>query len=230
MKNIDLINSNRYSIWFNQYYILIFCGFLFLFILLAFLAPVFMKIKLDAPANLIYGIYKFFCHQLAFRSWFLFGQQSFYPRIISGINTVKSYESATGDYQLNLEFARNFIGNEKLGYKVALCQRDLAIYSSLLIFGLIYYLSGKRIRPLPWYLWILIGLIPIGLDGVSQFGGLGIDFLSWLPVRESTPLLRTLTGCLFGITTALFIFPLLEENMQEKLKHIEINLPNRKDR
>ena len=33
--------------------------------------------------------------------------------------------------------------------------------------------------------------------------------------RESTPLLRTLTGALFGFSTAWFGFPLIEESMAE---------------
>jgi hypothetical protein len=36
-----------------------------------------------------------------------------------------------------------------------------------------------------------------------------------LPYYESTPFLRTLTGFLFGFTTAWFMFPLIEEAMAE---------------
>ncbi len=190
-------------------------GLLFLFLFIAFLAPIFMKLGLEQPAKFIYWVYDAFCHQLTFRSWFLFGQQSFYPRELAGIPNIISYEKATGDFQLNLKFAREFPGNETLGYKVALCQRDVAIYGSLFLFGLIFQLSGKKIKSIPWYLWIIIGLLPIGVDGITQFGGLGISFLAWLPVRESTPLLRTITGMLFGIATGLFMFPMVEENMKQ---------------
>jgi hypothetical protein len=38
---------------------------------------------------------------------------------------------------------------------------------------------------------------------------------SVLPYRESTPLLRVLTGGLFGFTTAWFAFPYMEESMAE---------------
>lgn len=216
------MNKSKIASWFNKNYMAVICGLLFLFLFFAFLAPILMKIGWETPAHLIYWVYDAFCHQLAFRSWFLFGQQSFYPRILAGISGIQTYESITGDYQLNLAFARNFKGDEQFGYKVALCQRDIAIYISLLISGLLFQLFGRRVKPISWYIWILIGLIPIGLDGISQFGGLGIDFLSWLPVRESTPLLRSLTGCLFGITTAFFIFPLIEDNMKERSKELSI--------
>jgi uncharacterized membrane protein len=189
-------------------------GLLFLFLLFAFLAPIFMKIKLEQPARFVYWVYEAFCHQLAFRSWFLFGQQPFYPRELAQVPNYISYEKAMGDFQLDLNFAREFLGNDILGYKVALCERDVAIYGSLLLFGFIFQITGKKIKPIPWYMWILFGLLPIGIDGITQFGGLGISFLSWLPVRESTPLLRSVTGILFGITTGLFMFPLIEENMR----------------
>ena len=204
-----------FSNWFNHNYMWIITGLLFFFLLAAFLAPIFMKLGLEQPAKFIYWIYEVFCHQLTFRSWFLFGQQTFYPRELAGIPNIISYEKTTGDFQLDLKFAREFLGNDVLGYKVALCQRDVANYGSLLLFGFIFQLSGKKIKPLPWYLWIILGLLPIGVDGITQFGGLGISFLAWLPVRESTPVLRTTTGLLFGITTGLFIFPMVEENMSQ---------------
>jgi len=32
-------------------------------------------------------------------------------------------------------------------------------------------------------------------------------------VRESSPVLRTITGALFGVCTGLFMFPMIEETM-----------------
>jgi uncharacterized membrane protein len=207
--------NHSFSTWFNKNYMWIIIGLLSLFLFVAFLAPILMKIKLEKPARFIYWVYDAFCHQLAFRSWFLFGQQPFYPRELANIPNFVSFEKVTGYFQLDLNYAREFLGNELLGYKIALCQRDVAIYTSLLLSGLVYQLSGKKIKPIPWYFWIILGLLPIGVDGITQFGGLGISFLSWLPVRESTPLLRSITGLLFGVTTGLFMFPLIEENMRQ---------------
>jgi uncharacterized membrane protein len=63
----------------------------------------------------------------------------------------------------------------------------------------------------------VVGLGPIGLDGFSQLlSQIPNTFLqSILPYRESIPLLRALTGFLFGITTAWFMFPLIEESMAD---------------
>ena len=133
------------------------------------------------------------------------------------------FESATGITHLHdassitrLE-ARAYVGNETVGYKTALCERDIAIYGAMFLFALIFSLTGRRIKPLHWALWILIGLGPIGLDGfsqiISQFEISALDVL--LSYRESTPFLRTLTGFFFGLATAWFGIPYVEESMRE---------------
>jgi len=100
---------------------------------------------------------------------------------------------------------------------MALCERDIAIYSGIFLFGLVYALTHRRIKPLHWMGWVLIGMAPIGLDGFSQlFSQLEWSALaSILPYRESTPFLRVLTGALFGIATAWFAYPYMEESMSE---------------
>jgi uncharacterized membrane protein len=198
--------------WFEKNYLWIICCFLSLYLGISFLAPIAMHFGWTDIGDLIYKIYSPFCHQLAFRSWFLFGLQAYYPRQLVEVNMV-SYEQITGDTARNFEFARSFAGNEIMGYKVALCQRDISIYGSLLFIGFLFQMTGKKIKSIPWWIWIVIGLVPIAIDGITQFGGLGIHLFSFLPNRESTPLLRTITGTLFGSTTGLFLFPLLEETM-----------------
>ena len=198
--------------WLDKNYLWIICLFLSLYLGISFLAPLAMYIGWTGIGDLTYKIYSPFCHQLAFRSWFLFGLQAYYPRQLVNANVV-SYEQITGDTAINLDFARSFVGNEIMGYKVALCQRDTSIYGSLLLIGIFFQATGKKIKSIPWWLWILVGLIPVAIDGITQFGGLGIRIFSFLPNRESTPLLRAITGALFGSTTGLFLFPLLEETM-----------------
>jgi uncharacterized membrane protein len=58
----------------------------------------------------------------------------------------------------------------------------------------------------------------MGIDGVTQLPGLLENTFAWLPVRESTPLLRTITGLLFGISTAAYGYPLIEQTMLESRK------------
>lgn len=220
---VTFTKSDRFSRWFSNHYMVFLNFFTGIYVLFAFLAPVFMKVGLEGPAKVIYKVYSPLCHQLAFRSFFLFGEQPYYPRELAGVEGVVTYGQATGFNEYDLDTARDFLGNEAMGYKVALCERDIAIYLALFLFGLVFALTGKKIKPLPWFLWILIGLGPIGLDGFSQLlSQTGLGIFSWLPLRESTPLLRTLTGACFGLATAWFGFPYIEESVQENRRDMAL--------
>jgi uncharacterized membrane protein len=213
--------SDGFTYWIAKHYLAMFNLFVLIYVGLPFLAPVMMKSGAEAPARVIYKAYSAVCHQLAFRSFFLFGEQPVYPRAAAGVNELKSFAEATGmsegNYDQDILAARFYVGEinheHAIGYKVALCERDIAIYASILLFGLVYALTGRRLPPLPWYLWILFALAPIGLDGFSQI--LSQPPLNLLPYRESTPFLRVLTGALFGFGTAWFGYPLVEETMAE---------------
>jgi uncharacterized membrane protein len=237
-EHIEQIGDNRYlerykrarnfsfmdsvTEWLSSHYLFLFNAILFFYSGLPFIAPVLMKNGFTAPARVIYAIYSPFCHQMAFRSWFLFGEQTYYPRDVAGINSVASYESAILQNQnvdeTSLDFistARSFLGNDQVGYKIALCERDIALYGGLLIFGIIFAMTGRKIKQIPWYIWLGIGLLPIGIDGASQLPSLISGLPGWLPIRESTPFWRTLTGGLFGVFSAWYLYPLIEETMKD---------------
>jgi uncharacterized membrane protein len=173
-----------------------------------------MNAGLPGLARPIYTVYGAVCHQLAFRSWFLFGEQPAYPRTAAGVEGLVPYGEATGQSENALLDARRYIGDEKVGYKVAFCERDVAIYAAMFVFGLVYAISKRRIPALPWYLWFVIGIGPIAFDGFSQLLSQLPGFTLW-DYRESTPFLRTFTGGLFGFTTAWFGFPVVDETMAE---------------
>lgn len=88
------------------------------------------------------------------------------------------------------------------GYQTCLCSRCLAIYTSILVAGvaLTVFRNNRVIRALPWYYWLL-GMVPMALDGFTQLFG----------VHESNLALRLLTGTIFGLATAWFLFPQIEE-------------------
>lgn len=210
-------NSDRFSYWLSNHYVALLNLLVLVYLGLPVFAPVLMRAGLVKPANLIYRGYGFVCHQLAFRSFFLFGEQYVYPREAAGLEGVLSYSQATGlseaSTEADLFAARSFTGNEEIGYKIALCQRDVAIYGSIFLFGLLFAITGRKLKPLPWYFWIILGLVPIGIDGFSQL--LSQPPLSLWDFRESTPALRVVTGFLFGFTTAWFGYPLVEQAMLE---------------
>jgi uncharacterized membrane protein len=212
--------ADRVSYWISRHYLAVLNVLLVLYIGFPFLAPVFKKAGWNGPANVIYKVYSPLCHQWAFRSFFLFGEQAYYPHAAANMAGVLTFEQVSGITDVNdpsrLQ-ARLFEGDAQLGYKVALCERDVAIWGAMALFGLVFALFGRKLPKIHWLLWVIVGLGPIGLDGFSQlFSQLNIGFIqSFLPYRESTPFLRVLTGFLFGITTAWFMFPMLEESMAE---------------
>ncbi|MEW6718047.1 MAG: DUF2085 domain-containing protein [Chloroflexota bacterium] len=204
---------DRLAYWFSRHYLLVFNLLVIVYVGLPFAAPVLMKVGASRPARVIYFIYGMLCHQLAFRSWFLFGEQPFYPRAAAGVVGVIPYGEATGLSEFDVVTAAKFIGNELLGYKVALCQRDVAIYAGILLFGLIFALSKRRLPSLHWSLWFLLGILPIGIDGLTQV--MSQPPINLLPYRESMPLLRTFTGLSFGFFNAWLGYPMIEEAMAD---------------
>jgi uncharacterized membrane protein len=216
---------------------------------LPILAPLLMNAGATGPARVLYTIYRPMCHQMASRSFFLFGEQAAYPRELAGTNltplevyTPGLEEFAGIDSQNWAAFfraAQQFLGNEQMGYKMALCERDISIYGFVLIAGLIYALLRRRynIKPLPLWLFIIIGMGPIGLDGFSQlFGyyftpldgsvpsGLIASLQNIFPLRESTPFLRSGTGALFGFMLAWLAYPHLDGGMRSTAKELEVKL------
>lgn len=229
-------SGDKLTWWISRNYLWVLNLVIFLYVGLPFLAPVFMKAGIPQPARAIYLLYSPLCHELGFRSWFLFGEQPYYPRGSAEIEGVTTFKEATSIDDTDLLSARNFVGNETLGYKVALCQRDVALYLGILIFSLIFAFTGRRIKPLPFWGWLVFGILPIALDGFSQlFSQVGIPgFEVLLPYRESTPFLRTLTGFLFGFMTAWFGIPYIEESMRESRaqlvkKFAVVNVKNQQD-
>ena len=219
----SISSGDRVMFWVSRHYLAVFNFFILLYFGLPILAPVMMKAGATTPANIIYTIYKPLCHQFGFRSFFLFGEQAYYPLPEAKMDGVISFDQATGILNLHSPTsfarydARQFTGNEVVGYKMALCERDIAIYSAIFLFGVLYALTGRRLKPIHWILWILIGMGPIGLDGFSQlFSQMEWSWLvNILPYRESTPYLRVITGALFGFMTAWFAYPYMEESMAE---------------
>jgi len=165
-----------------------------------------MHVGATGPGRLIYLVYSLTCHQLPERSFFLFGPQ--------GVYTVVELE-ARGALPAGLNiFQREllrFIGTPEVGYKVAICERDVAIYGTILLAGLLFALVrrwwGRNGRPspkLPLWAYALL-LIPLFVDGATQLIGL----------RESTWLLRLLTGGLFGLATVALAYPYVQEAMDD---------------
>lgn len=244
-----VIRINRWIYRFSVHWLAIFNLGIGIYVGLPILAPVLMNAGATAPASIIYTLYKPMCHQMASRSFFLFGEQIAYPRALAGtdLTPFEAYIPAIPEFDaVNpnnwaqfLLAARAFVGNEQLGYKMALCERDMGIYGFILIGGLLYAALRRRwaIRPLPVVAFVIVGLLPIALDGFSQlFGyysmpldgstptGILASIQSLFPLRESTPLLRTATGALFGLMLVWLAYPRVDDGMRDTAAEIEQKL------
>jgi uncharacterized membrane protein len=146
----------------------------------AVLAPLLAAMGFSNSANAIYSVYHLTCHQWAFRSFFVFGAQAVYSPEQLAAQSVDPY---------------TFDGDSSLGWKMAFCERDLAIYLAVLAMGILF--ARKRSGAgLSLKMYALL-VLPMALDGVTQLFG-------W---RESTWQLRVLTGLLFGAASVAFLYP-----------------------
>ena len=174
------------------------------------MAPILMTEGHMSAGTTIYQGFRFFCHQYPWRAWFLGGEQPYYPLFPE--NGSRSFEEASGFMTEEIS-PRTFYGNKEMGYKMALCERDTAIYASMAVFSLLFFLKKNSIRCLDFRIWLLLGVLPMALDGGYQMLS---QLLPFIPFRESTPFLRTLTGALFGIFTCWYLLPVLEKSLEKE--------------
>ena len=102
------------------------------------------------------------------------------------------------------------------GYQVAFCQRETAMYTALLIGGLLFGLLRKQIKPLPVRVGLLL-LLPMLLDGGTQL----VDDVLRNPVLRGTNdtigsfnfWMRMATGVLFAVAVVWTVYPRLERDL-----------------
>ncbi len=227
------ISANRAVYWLGTHWMLAFSALYGLYVGLPFLAPLFMHLGWDRAAQAIYLGYSFVCHQMPQRSFFLFGPQVMYPlEVIQAL-----WQDTTNPLLL-----RQYIGEPALGWKVAWSDRMVSMYTSLLLFAWLWYPWRKKIKPLPFWGFLLF-LLPMGLDGIthmiSDFSGIGQGFRysnAWLAKLTDNAFapafyagdavgsfnfwMRLITGLLFGMGTVWFGFPYLEEAFQNMVETI----------
>lgn len=207
------VRLNRGAYWVARHWLAIVNTLAGLYFIGAFLAPLAMHWGMPQVGHALHHFYSPFCHQYPFRSWFLFGSHTAYPHAIP--------ESIVEMNQL-----RMFVGNAEIGYKIALCQRCVAIYGAIFIAGLVYaWLRRRRDVPaLPMWVYVLVGVVPMGLDGGIQL----LTKIIWsispnlLPQPyEASPLSRLITGVFFGLGVVGFAYVSINEFMTEVAAAIE---------
>jgi uncharacterized membrane protein len=232
----DLSGSQRAVLWLARHWLAVFNMAGGIFVILPWLAPIFLRLGLTGPANAIYFGYSFVCHQLPERSYFMFGPQATWP--LADINRVWP-----GSDPLTL---RQFIGNAEFGYKVAWSDRMVSLYTSVWFGSLAFALVRRTLKPISLLTYGLLAL-PLAMDGtshlISDFWGIGQGFRDsneWLAALTNHTLpawfyagdalgsfnswMRLITGLLFGLGTAALLLPYLEESFAQIKEQLEPRL------
>lgn len=152
---------------------------------LPWLAPLAKAFNVPLVNEIIFFVYRFFCHQLPDRSFTLYGHQ------------------------------------------VAFCQRETAMYTTLLVLGLLFPLVRKRLPPAPIWLGALL-LLPLALDGLTHM----LDDILAIDLRGSDAIgtpnfwLRMITGVLFGIAVAVTMYPRIERDLHAEAQRLRTRFPS----
>lgn len=214
--------------WLSRNWFILFVVGYGLWVWAPFLAPLFMRLGWEGPANGMYFIYSFFCHQLPERSYFFFGSQVSYS--LSEIQTVWMDT-------INPLLLRKFTGTPEMGWKVAWSDRMISFYGGIWLFALAWYPLRHRTKSLPWW-GLIFFLLPMALDGgthfISDLAGIGQGFRDsnlWLAglthsafssnfytgdaLGSFNSWMRIITGLLAGLGLVWFAFPYIKETFSE---------------
>jgi uncharacterized membrane protein len=223
----------RWSLWVFDHWVLVFSVLYGILMIAPFVAPVFMRLGWIGPAKAVYTFYSFLCHQMAQRSFFLFGTQPMY-------NLNQLPITMTNNEIANMQAMRDFIGSSALGWKVAWSDRMVSMYGGIWLVGMVFGLlrHQRNIKPLHWLGFGLL-LLPMVIDGGTHWisdvtGGMEMGFRydnQWLANLTGNVLphwfyygdtlgsfnswMRLITGLLFGLAFVWLAFPYMDRSFRE---------------
>jgi uncharacterized membrane protein len=96
------------------------------------------------------------------------------------------------------------------GHSFACCERCAAIYGSLALFGVLYGLTGARLRR-PRVPELIALVSPVVLDGMAVDSGM----------YDGNPIVRVMTGTLFGLALIWAMYPRFDAGFTSMRQRIE---------
>jgi uncharacterized membrane protein len=170
----------------------------------------FLAFGSNPAADTLYNdVFVYFCHQKISRSLCLFqGPDGYF---------IADCTPQDGTYVPNDSQQIAATHDGVPGYKLPVCARDIAIYLAMLLAGIAYpFLSRLDRRIFPDPLYLVMALIPIGVDGGLQLlSNLGIN-LPFIGMYESTNLMRLLTGFIAGAVIPFYLLPILNRILSKE--------------
>jgi uncharacterized membrane protein len=220
------------------FFLVILLGF---YNILPFAAPAAMRLGWTGVGAAIYDLYATQCHQMAQRSFFLFGEQLMYP--LDDLPVEVSNMGFKDTVAL-----RSYRGDEAYGWKVAWSDRMVYMYGTLWLASIVYWLVSRRraVRLLP--LWtILLFVLPMAVDGtthlLSDVSGLSVGFRydnEWLAsltgnafpdtfyagdaLGSFNSYARMLSGVLFGLGVVWVLFPRVDQEVRRTVAILDRKL------
>jgi uncharacterized membrane protein len=197
-----------------------------------------MQLGWARAGNAIYLLYATQCHQLPQRSFFLFGDRPMYS--LAEVQTVWNNSN-------NPQVLRQFTGDSAMGWKVAWSDRMVFMYTTILLWSMLFWLLRKRLKPLPWWGLILL-LLPMVVDGFTHMindftAGIGLGFRdsnAWLAALTNNAFpdnfyagdalgsfnswMRLITGLLFSLGIVWLLYPRLHSSFTTTARQIEEKL------
>jgi uncharacterized membrane protein len=223
----------RMALWLFEHWTMVFAILLGILVILPFLAPVFMYLGWMGVGQAIYFAYSTLCHQMAQRSFFLFGSQPMY-------NLAELPLAMSRNEAVNMLTLRDFIGNPGFGWKVAWSDRMVYMFGATWLAAIVFGFVRQRRVIAPLRLTVFIALLlPMGVDGITHLlsdvsGGLAGGFRynnqwladltghllpTWFYVGDAlgsfNSWMRFISGVCFGIAIVWLLFPYMDRSFQE---------------
>jgi len=191
-------------LWGLKHWVLLFIVLFGFVNILPFIAPVFMTLGWTEPANFIYTIYSPLCHQMAQRSFFLFGEQPMY-------NITEMPITLIGNILTDMTTLRTFIGSFVL------------LLAPITIDGMTHMFSdinGGLLADFRYYNQWLVDLTGNILPSWFYAGDAFGSFNSWM---------RFISGFTFGFGCVWLVFPHLNQSISETILRLQMKLQHVKN-
>lgn len=178
----------------------VYLGYLAFFLILTGSILIVPLLAFDNDMGAAYAAFSVTCHQKLSRSLCIFNDGGGYwiaDCTSQGGNFVTSPADRT---------MVEVVYDGVRGMKMPVCSRDIGLYAAMLIGGLLYPLARKLDDDVPPSVFLILALVPIGIDGGIQI----VSEIGLLPVvYESTNLVRVVTGGVAGLAAAFYAIPIL---------------------
>lgn len=200
-------------LWVGKHWLAVTNLFFLTYAGLPILAPILLTAGWTGPANLIYLLYRFTCHQFPSRAFFIFGEQI--PMCERCLAIYGSLFLGGVIYSVARHWYRPFSARWYILFLIPIgVDGGTAMVSELIMGGVpIYALWAVGLAVLALAVIVLYKQDYLYWQNILflAFGPLSLLYVQISGPRLSDVYFRTITGAIFGFGTVLMLYHLLEE-------------------